>query len=43
MEGRPPVAARKMGNHRGLPLQFKKHFYEELFLYRLWLCHAVIA
>jgi len=22
MEGRPPVAARKMGNHRGLPLRF---------------------
>jgi len=22
MQGRPPVAARKMGNHRGLPLRF---------------------
>jgi hypothetical protein len=22
LEGRPPVAARKMGNHGGLPLQF---------------------
>jgi len=22
LQGRPPVAARKMGNHGGLPLQF---------------------